>query len=178
MTFSLKSFLIFSCLLVLIVSEVTLDTKVYILNQNLPGNNKVFTIQNASMDSGAFLTIAENTGADNQKFIISKEDGFYFIKAKHSGLYLTVTTDGTNNVIQTRKKTEIFASLNQQFFLAQRDFLSLPHYCFMSRSQGTFLQFDQDFDYVGGHWIFVTPFIKQALPTYGDPQTWLIKPVS
>ena len=178
MTFSIKSFLIFSCLMALIVTEVTLDTEVYILNQNLPGDNKVFTIKDASMNSGAFLIIAEYTGADNQKFIISKEDGFYFIKAKHSGLYLTVTTDDSNKVIQTEKKTEIFASLNQQFFLAQRNFLSLPHYCFMSRSQGTFLQFDQDFDYVASHWIFVTPFIKQALPTYGDPQTWKIQPVS
>ena len=178
MTFSIKSFLIFSCLIALIVTEVTLDTEVYILNQNLPGNNEVFTIQDASLDSGAFLIIAENTGANNQKFIISKEDGFYFIKAKHSGLYLTVTTDSSNNIIQTAKQTEIFANLKQQFFLAQRDFLSLPHYCFMSRSQGTFLEFDQDFDYVASHWIFKTPFIKQALPTYGDPQTWKIQPVS
>ena len=166
MIFILKSFFLF-LLISLIVADIPLETEVYITNINLPGNY-VFTIKEASQEDGALLIIAPLENLDNQKFIISYRTGYYVIKAFHSGKLLTFVEDG-DYVIQKTDLDGTYWSITQDFTIEPR---YPPNYCLRSRSKGTFLQFDFDFDYVAGNWIAVTNVIKQAIPTFGNPQEW------
>ena len=165
----LKSFLFFSCLIFLqaqvpLTLDQTLGQEVYIVNPNLPGDNMVFTIENVA---GAYLQIAPYTGADNQIFIVTLVEGYYWIQSKSSGNYLTV--QGTTFVTQEPQSTDVFTYINQQFNVLQR---LTQNFCFRSRSNGNFLQFDASFDYSAGNWVTLSPYIVQALPTFGDPQNW------
>jgi len=172
MNFYLKSFLFFYCLIFLqaqvpLTLDQALGQVIYILNPNLPGDNMVFTIQNADLSAGGYLVISPYTGADNQKFIITLVEGYYWIQAFQSSLYLTV--QGTTFVVQEPQSTDVFQYINQQFNVLPR---LPPFFCFRSRSNGNFLQFDASFDYTSGNWITLSPYIVQALPTFGDPQNW------
>lgn len=160
-----------------VVAEIPLEQEVYITNKNLVDAEYVFTIGSlidASMEDGALLRLEPNQGLENQKFIISERNGYYVIKAKHSGKLLTAVEDN-NYVIQEHDlscnpETEYFEK-SQLFSILVRDAVGL-NYCFYSFSRATLLQFDFDFDYEIGRWIKLTDEVIQALPTYGDPQTW------
>ena len=164
---SLLTFLFIFVFLSILLADVPLETEVYIKSWGLPGDN-VFTIKDASLEDGALLKIAPNAFADNQKFIISYRSGYFVIKSKHSGKLLTFVQDN-DSMVQMHDIQGNYYEITQHFTMEVRD---PPVYGLRSRSKGTFLTFDFDFDYVNGHWITVSDDIKQADATYGDPQKW------
>ena len=151
-----------------LLGEVPVETEVYIKSWSLPGDN-VFTIKDASLEDGALLHIAPNVFAENQKFIIIYRSGYYVIKAQHSSKLLTFVQDN-DSMVQMHDIQGDYYEITQHFTMEARD---PPAYCLRSRSKGNFLQYDFDYDYVNSHWITVSNEIKQALPTYGDPQRWV-----
>lgn len=172
-----KSFLFF-LILYSITAEIPLDQEVYITNTNLPGNY-VFTIADASLEDGALLKldVKKTNQNDHQKFVISYRNGYYVIKAVHSSKLLTIIPN-SDKVIQQHDLNNDYYAKNQYFSLLLRNFTPGSVYCIYSFAEAKLLQFAPDFDYVEGHWIKVSDEVKQAFPTYGDPQKWIFELVN
>lgn len=183
MSFLLKKCILLFFTLSSILAEIPLDQEVYITNKHLVDEEYVFTIgslSDPSMEDGALLRLEPNEGLENQKFIISERNGYFVIRAKHSGKLLTAVEDN-NYVIQEHDLgsdpfTKYYEK-NQLFSILSRDAAGVI-YAFYSFSRTTLLQFNFDFDYVNGHWIKISDEVMQAIPTYGDPQKWQFIKVS
>ena len=168
MTFLINSvlFLLFAFSL---LADVPLETNIYITTQALQGTY-AFTIKDASTHNGARLILKPYVGSSNQIFKIYYREGYYVFVAQNSQKLLTFNDN--KFVIQNSDLAGDYYAMNQDFTLEPRTNPSVD-FSLRSRSNGNFLQFDWDFDYVAGHWITKSENILQGLPTFGDYQVWV-----
>ncbi len=72
----------------------------HVYNIKSAHSGKYLEVKDASSDNGANVMQWYNTGNDNQKWLLEKVDGAFYLKAKHSGKCLDVagnsTSDGGN----------------------------------------------------------------------------------
>ena len=62
-----------------------------------------FDIAEGSTDNGANLQLWQYHGVNQEKFLLTYEDGYYMIEASHSNKVLEILPDNNNNIVQNEK---------------------------------------------------------------------------